>query len=353
MIFDADDRIATLKPMTASAPNLVFEPELALTALLVQTTVAAAKRAFSDLYEADAVGIGLEYDQFLGAAARSGLVENAERPFVTAEGQRQLDRIFPASVRPREMPARDFARVLAAARLLETKVSASTLSQLKDVGTMTACLAAKLHAPERFRGLMATKSQTRIACMRAVAEHCLSKFLGEGGVQHAESYRLPIDPIVLDLFRHETGLPDCTPEDGFAALLRPWLKTTLIGSPQARWSAILVSAAGERMLAKTSTLIQPAQFMAALQDATRLAASQSPSGWLTIAEAYDKYRAKRDITFGEFKAKLADAALDGDIELSPVNMASSLPDKIRERSETTVGGRIFHFLRIPRRRNVS
>ena len=94
-------------------------------------------------------------------------------------------------------------------------------------------------------------------------------------------------------------------------------------------------------------------FVAKLQTATRVAAAEATSGWLSIADAYDKFQAVSRASLIEFKKELVEAALDGQVELSPLNVASSLPSQLRERSATEFGGRTYHFLRITKRQSVA
>lgn len=236
-------------------------------------------------------------------------------------------------------------RVACVSRAAGIKPDSALYRRLGSFRIALPLLASSIFAPDRHRIAQSNSRKLESAAIRAIVEQAA-----------LNTFRLDLppptavddvkDPLLLAILEKVTGSRD--PKTALESALGAALKAPLIGSTANKWQTILAKCAIESlpMLQPRSSTQTPAEFIAALSSVLGKKAARTPSGWISIADAHEFYSTMHKITLGDFKALVAQAAVDELVEVSPISVGSLIKDDLRSRSELELGGLTYHFLRI-------
>lgn len=280
-------------------------------------------------------------DAALQSLVQKGFVALAKRDLaLTEKGRAWLagvpDWILKLSAVPR-------VRAWAALEYLNISDKDRQQPQLTNANVVRACIVAKSLAEDRFRGILGTPTATIEAAMRAVVEVQLRSAIGLDLPPMSEKFEGFKDPLLRQIFlQFESDVGEDI-HVGFQRLLLR-INTSFTGAAHSPWGMIFATENENPMLAATA--VRSTGFLGKLGQTLSTAAARTPSGWVPISVAWDLFRASEPITLSDFKDRLLQEARNGSVELNPLSVSSLLAARVREQSETVMGGRKFHYLRL-------
>lgn len=332
------------------ATDVVLPPSLVLAAAYFISGAKKAKTQFRTFYKG-APEIAADYERYLSEASKRGWIEKDQ---LTQRGVDLIQSRCPSSLAEKPLPPQKFLRLFSAACITDTSASKASVKLLTDPHIAVASLVTldSIHeVPSALEGTPRANLEMRA---KAVVAHKIRAAFPGIIVDQSAIGKKELSPLAAAVFNHLMKAPgESDVASAFVSGFEARFNVRVTGAPATWWGPILVAAASATMWPAEHTQVLANDFVAKLQTATRVAAAEATSGWLSIADAYDKFQAVSRASLIEFKKELVEAALDGQVELSPLNVASSLPSQLRERSATEFGGRTYHFLRITKRQSVA
>lgn len=311
--------------------------------LVLAGTLKAAKRRYASIYggaDLPSFADALEQAESTGLLKRSG-----SGPFLL--GVSKKNPIEGAVHAWGEARAIDRLRAACAARLLSQTPRQDALAPLKNIELVLAALAARISAPDLPAEVGPTRNVGINRAVRTILEAALGGAFADFKLTESTSARPVTDDILLRLRNAVLGETD--PIEGFANIVEAALNTSLGGSAESRWKALLVFSARSRLMLQPAYKRRPnVDLVDRLYRAVQRAASGSPTGWAPIANAFEALDAPT-MSLAHFKEELRAAAREDIVELSPISVSSLMPELTKAKSELEVGGLKFHFVRMSRR----